>query len=304
MGVYRSESSLLYRELSLFGNSSDAQLDYEDGNFVDSTNTVEELSNNSNSNTYNCPLCKSNSMAPFIIGGIMCVLLVVTITVAAYRAVCCKHWEQRDGGGDDEDDEEEEISVSLYDFMRTLYENSHAKNILRERKMRSKLVANALIVMKPDTVFELSLTSALDSGMKIHCRRNSSIGDEENCLNSSNVDQSKHKSTPRIDSSTEKYLALENPMGSTNWRVDSCAICLESYTQYDSISYSKHQRCMHAFHTNCIVPWLLDEKRSDCPCCRGPYLEVEVNVGEDDKVEANAHDNEEHSNTDIDESDC
>lgn len=53
-----------------------------------------------------------------------------------------------------------------------------------------------------------------------------------------------------------------------------CAICLEEYALGDSISWSRNQRCFHAFHTSCIKGWLEQINREGrCPVCRGPYLE-------------------------------
>ena len=58
------------------------------------------------------------------------------------------------------------------------------------------------------------------------------------------------------------------------WDSATCAICLEPYKENDDVSYSKHQNCTHAFHSSCIVAWLKDELRNDCPMCRGPYLHL------------------------------
>lgn len=62
----------------------------------------------------------------------------------------------------------------------------------------------------------------------------------------------------------------------------SCAICLEQYQPNDRLSYSKYRQCTHVFHTDCIVSWLVDQKRDDCPYCRGRYiLQFEDRVGDD-----------------------
>ena len=65
--------------------------------------------------------------------------------------------------------------------------------------------------------------------------------------------------------------------------VETCAICLEPYWLNDRVSYSRHRNCAHAFHAACILAWLRDEFRNDCPMCRGPYLHL--CVVEDDVVE-------------------
>lgn len=52
-----------------------------------------------------------------------------------------------------------------------------------------------------------------------------------------------------------------------------CPICLEEYTLGDNISWSRYQKCRHAFHKNCIEGWLKQlDREGCCPFCRGPYL--------------------------------
>jgi hypothetical protein len=63
-----------------------------------------------------------------------------------------------------------------------------------------------------------------------------------------------------------------------------CSICLEEYALGDSISWSKNQKCVHAFHTSCIKEWLEQINREGrCPVCRGPYLE-ESNIASDPSI--------------------
>ncbi|GFH56445.1 hypothetical protein CTEN210_12921 [Chaetoceros tenuissimus] len=52
-----------------------------------------------------------------------------------------------------------------------------------------------------------------------------------------------------------------------------CPICCEEYEKGHDIAWSKNEECVHAFHTDCIVPWLLEH--SDCPMCRNDYLCME-----------------------------
>ena len=50
-----------------------------------------------------------------------------------------------------------------------------------------------------------------------------------------------------------------------------CAICLCAYEAGDSVSWSKEGGCLHAFHTDCIVPWLAKKTEPICPCCRRQF---------------------------------
>ena len=50
----------------------------------------------------------------------------------------------------------------------------------------------------------------------------------------------------------------------------SCPICCEDYVKGDDVAWSKNEDCCHAYHTDCIVPWLMDH--DDCPMCRCVYV--------------------------------
>ena len=51
-----------------------------------------------------------------------------------------------------------------------------------------------------------------------------------------------------------------------------CSICSDEYKYGDDITWSKNEDCVHAFHTDCIVPWLMDH--DDCPNCRNDFLSL------------------------------
>ena len=53
----------------------------------------------------------------------------------------------------------------------------------------------------------------------------------------------------------------------------SCPICCEDYVKGDDVAWSKNEDCCHAYHTDCIVPWLMDH--DDCPMCRCVYVKEE-----------------------------
>ena len=50
----------------------------------------------------------------------------------------------------------------------------------------------------------------------------------------------------------------------------SCPICYDDYVKGDDVAWSKNEECCHAYHTDCIVPWLMDH--DDCPMCRCVYV--------------------------------
>jgi hypothetical protein len=55
-----------------------------------------------------------------------------------------------------------------------------------------------------------------------------------------------------------------------------CAICLCGYRVGDRVTWSTQWECQHAFHHECIVPWLAKNYESDskCPCCRQVYCSI------------------------------
>lgn len=54
-----------------------------------------------------------------------------------------------------------------------------------------------------------------------------------------------------------------------------CAICLCPYEPGDQVAWSGEECCKHAFHSECIIPWLAKKSEPKCPCCRQDYCVVE-----------------------------
>lgn len=49
----------------------------------------------------------------------------------------------------------------------------------------------------------------------------------------------------------------------------SCSICIDDFEEGETIRLLP--RCGHAFHTDCILPWLT-ERQGCCPCCKAPVI--------------------------------
>lgn len=101
-----------------------------------------------------------------------------------------------------------------------------------------------------------------------------------------------------------------------------CAVCLDSYSISDVVTWSSNPLCSHVFHRDCIVNWLAAQNRRSranasmqqeeldnsihltCPCCRVPFInkkcaaEIPTNAGVnlDGEYNATAGANEEVEN--------
>lgn len=57
----------------------------------------------------------------------------------------------------------------------------------------------------------------------------------------------------------------------TRDRGTTCDICLLDYEVGDEVAWSRNINCVHVFHKDCILDWLV--RKSTCPNCRTDYLQ-------------------------------
>jgi uncharacterized protein YnzC (UPF0291/DUF896 family) len=63
---------------------------------------------------------------------------------------------------------------------------------------------------------------------------------------------------------------------------NECAICLEEYSVGSKLVWSSNPQCRHAFHSDCLMTWLLFERGPPiCPCCRQKFVDFDENDFED-----------------------
>ena len=73
------------------------------------------------------------------------------------------------------------------------------------------------------------------------------------------------------DTMMNTCLALPAARGGCHVVVDAhCAICLGEYQAGDEVVWSGLQ-CQHAFHKDCILPWII-QGRIHCPMCREKFV--------------------------------
>lgn len=105
---------------------------------------------------------------------------------------------------------------------------------------------------------------------------------EDIYVDSNSIQSSRHNMI--LDSSSlhsiRKTLSLQSSNHTNgkynihNYSPRSCAICWEDYKKGDDIAWSNNEKCLHAFHTRCILEWL--SKNDNCPMCRSNYLNAGV----------------------------
>jgi hypothetical protein len=66
----------------------------------------------------------------------------------------------------------------------------------------------------------------------------------------------------------------ETPLVETRPVPGTCAICLNQYVIDDAVIWSPNRDCVHCFHEDCIMSWLLrkSSKHRQCPCCRQSFV--------------------------------
>lgn len=70
--------------------------------------------------------------------------------------------------------------------------------------------------------------------------------------------------------------SLSNASGQDN--PTTCHICLLNYEVGEDVCWSPNEDCVHAYHKECIVPWLMNNPT--CPECRRSYI-PEINDEKD-----------------------
>jgi hypothetical protein len=66
----------------------------------------------------------------------------------------------------------------------------------------------------------------------------------------------------------------------------TCSICIDEFEEGEKLRLLP--RCAHAFHTECILPWLT-ERQGSCPLCKTSVLELEGDTEEEEDERTEQH---------------
>lgn len=105
-------------------------------------------------------------------------------------------------------------------------------------------------------------------------------------ISPSSTNNGKEKYNKVIDSNcTDERSIYSTTSGSSNTRkrdgdsvqigtlhTSVCGICLDNYKVGETIAYSHHMNCIHCYHEDCILEWLLQTRQKTCPECRRDFL--------------------------------
>lgn len=78
-----------------------------------------------------------------------------------------------------------------------------------------------------------------------------------------------------VNPTAPAYVTLRTELGKRAVP-NACAICLCTYEEGETVVWSPHRACQHAFHEECVVEWFVKmQDGTPCPCCRQEFTDLE-----------------------------
>jgi len=95
----------------------------------------------------------------------------------------------------------------------------------------------------------------------------------ESSMSSGSLPRAPNAVTPSRESSSNHSSATTTATGQRYASSTTCSICIDEFVPGELLRVLP--RCNHAFHTECILPWLT-ERQGCCPMCKMPVLPEEL----------------------------
>jgi len=92
--------------------------------------------------------------------------------------------------------------------------------------------------------------------------------------NFGSVAEPKESPQPSSNSSPPAPAPTQTPSFYDDDDDDVCPICLDNFEVGDMVMWSRHNHgsCSHAFHEDCLLQWLLEQRENECPTCRACFI--------------------------------
>jgi len=104
----------------------------------------------------------------------------------------------------------------------------------------------------------------------------SDINDPNECSNNQVDIETGSRASSSLSLDVEDAGQLQLNDASKRLVPNCCAICLSSYHPGDVVVWSSNPECVHAFHRECVVDWLIKmQPETPCPCCRQEFTDLE-----------------------------
>ena len=174
-----------------------------------------------------------------------------------------------EAGATDKDTKEEKSSVIQTDssIQEGTNENSSKDSDVKKESLQAETLNNT--------------TNAIDTPLDLECGLIFATKDEPKDTATDHDEETATKQSMLYSLDVDAgEVHLPNEKSFPN----SCAICLCPYYPEERIVWSSNPDCPHAFHSECILEWLVKmQDGSPCPCCRREFVELDPRKGEGKK---------------------
>mmetsp|Transcript_18120 Transcript_18120/g.39494 ORF Transcript_18120/g.39494 Transcript_18120/m.39494 type:complete len:265 (-) Transcript_18120:1651-2445(-) len=150
------------------------------------------------------------------------------------------------------------------------------KNMTSPEERRRKLLANFSKHKVEMTVKEEDLIQTYCNDSDTEDSSTTDVLSDDNYLNDKDVETGDMSSNSSMSLGDEETGHLKLRDGTGRLVPNCCAICLSRYKVGDVVAWSSNPSCIHAFHRECVIDWLVKmQPETPCPCCRQEFTDLE-----------------------------